>query len=140
MKQIQIPRPLRGNAGFSLTELMVVLVIIGILTLLALPRFTGIITRAKMAEARTMLAHLHTLQRAYLYEYDRYGETLLDIGFEQSPLISEGGTARYTISIEEATMEGYVAVATAIVDFNRNGIYNVWEVDETGRVRERVAD
>jgi type IV pilus assembly protein PilE len=140
MRIILNPKLRGGSAGFSLTELMVVLVIIGILTLLALPRFSAIITRAKMAEARTMLSHVHTLQRAFYYENDRYASTLLEIGFEQSPLISDGGTARYAITIENADMGGYVALATSVVDFNRNGIFNVWEVDETGRVRERTAD
>jgi type IV pilus assembly protein PilE len=58
----------KGSPGFSLTELMVVLVIIGILTLLALPRFSTVITRARMVEARTMLSHAHTLQQTYHYE------------------------------------------------------------------------
>lgn len=130
----------RGSTGFSLTELMVVLVIIGILTLLALPRFSAVITRARMVEARTMLSHAHTLQQAHYYEYDRYGVSLAEIGFEQSALISDGGTARYVIAVEQADMTGYVMTATSIVDFNRNGTYNVWEVDESGRVRERTPD
>jgi type IV pilus assembly protein PilE len=130
----------RGDAGFSLTELMVVLVIVGILTLLALPRFSGVITRARMVEARTMLSHAHTLQQAYFYEYDRYGANLGEIGFEQSLLVSDGGTARYVIAVEHADMTSYMMTATSIVDFNRNGTFNVWEVDETGRVRERTPD
>lgn len=119
---------------------MVVLVIIGVLTLLALPRFSGVINRAKMTEARTMLAHVHTLQRAYFYEHDRYAVTLVDLGFEQSTLISDGGTARYVISIEKGDETSYTALATSVVDFNKNGVFNVWEVDETGQVRVRTPD
>jgi type IV pilus assembly protein PilE len=130
----------KGSPGFSLTELMVVLVIIGILTLLALPRFSTVITRARMVEARTMLSHAHTLQQTYHYEYDRYGESIIAIGFEQSPLVSDGGTGRYVIAVERADMNAYMMTATSIVDFNRNGTFNVWEVDETGVVRERTPD
>jgi hypothetical protein len=37
-------------------------------------------------------------------------------------------------------MNAYMMTATSIVDFNRNGTFNVWEVDETGVVRERTPD
>ena len=50
-----------GNAGFSLTELLVVIVIIGVLVLLALPRFTSVIDKTKTTEAKLQLKHLHTL-------------------------------------------------------------------------------
>ena len=89
---------LADEGGYSLSELMVVLIIIGILALLALPRFMGVATKAKMAEAKTMLRQLHTLQEAYRYEYDTYAADLAALGFEQVALVTGGGTARYAIS------------------------------------------
>lgn len=126
--------------GFSLTELMVVLVIIGILALLAIPRFASITTRAKTTEARTMLRQVHTLQEAWFFEYDRYGEQLPAIGFEQVKLVSDGGTARYLVQVEAADGGGYMAIATAVVDFDRDGVFNVWEVNQDGVIRERIPD
>ena len=41
-----------SDLGFSLTELMVVLVIIGVLVLLALPKLLPIVTKAKTTEAK----------------------------------------------------------------------------------------
>ena len=38
---------IKEESGFSLTEILVVIVIIGILILLAMPKFTSVITRAK---------------------------------------------------------------------------------------------
>ncbi|NIR65874.1 MAG: prepilin-type N-terminal cleavage/methylation domain-containing protein [Gammaproteobacteria bacterium] len=126
--------------GFSLTEILVVIVIIGILVLLAMPQFTSVITRAKTTEARTMLKHLHTLQRAYYYENDRYSENLAEIGFEQVELVTEDGEARYRIDIVKADGNGFLGRATAVVDFDKDGTFNVWEVDQSGKIRQVTAD
>lgn len=126
--------------GFSLTEVLVVIVIIGILILLALPRFTAVITRAKTTEAKTMLRHLYTLEKAFYYENDRYSDNLSEIGFEQASLITEGGEARYKIEIIKANIDNFIGRATAVVDFDKDGSYNVWEVDETGKIIQTVID
>lgn len=49
--------------AFSLPELLVVLVIIGILVLIALPNLMPLISRAKSTEAQQQLVFLHTLQK-----------------------------------------------------------------------------
>ena len=54
----------RSEAGFSLTELMVVLVIIGVLVLLALPRLLPIVTKAKTTEAKLMLKQVYTFEQS----------------------------------------------------------------------------
>lgn len=128
------------ESGFSLTEVLVVIVIIGILILLALPRFTSVITKAKTTEAKTMLRHLYTLQKAYYYENDYFSKNLSELGFEQAPLVTEGGEARYRIEIITADNEKFLARAIAIIDFDRDGQFNVWEVDETGKIFQSVAD
>ena len=69
-----------NNHGFSLTELMVVLVIIGVLVLLALPKLLPLVTKAKTTEAKLMLKQVITLEQSYKFENDRYSATLTDIG------------------------------------------------------------
>ncbi len=131
---------LKDETGFSLTELLIVIVIIGILALLALPRFMGVTTRAKMTEAKLALKQVHTLQQTYRSEFDRYADDLAAIGYEPHALVTEGGTARYVIAVEEADVNAFRATATAVVDFDGDGTFNVWEVDETGAIAQRVAD
>ena len=126
--------------GFSLTEILVVIVIIGILVLLAMPKFTSVITRAKTTEAKTMLKHLHTLEEAYYYENDRYSQELEEVGFEQVGLITDGGEARYKIEIIKADVNEFLARATAVVDFDKDGQFNIWEVDQTGKIKQTVTD
>lgn len=136
----KISRKLVREDGFSLPELLVVLVIIGVLVMIALPIYNNISTRAKMTEAKIMLNQVHTLQQAFYLEHDTYSDNLQRIGFEQNQLITEGGRARYIIEIESADQSTYIATATSIVDFNRSGRFNVWEVDENGIPEQRIVD
>lgn len=126
--------------AFSLPELLVVLVIIGILVLIALPNLMPLITKAKATEAQHQLTFLHSLQQNYFYTYSKYSKSLEDIGFVQQPLINEGGNANYKIEIETVHESGFVARAIAVIDFNGNGIFNVWEINEKNELKEIVKD
>ncbi len=128
------------QSGFSMTELMVVLVIIGVLTLLALPRLMPLVTRAKTTEAKLMLKQVYTLEKSFKYEHDVYSTSLIDIGFEQETLVTDGGQARYRVEILTADEKSFSAQATAVVDFNNNGTLNVWITDQTGAIGEKVPD
>lgn len=74
--------------SFSLQELLVVLVIIGILVMLALPSLLPKITEAKAQEAKIQLKHLYTLQKTHFYTYSKYSDDPLQLGFEQSKLVT----------------------------------------------------
>ena len=126
--------------AFSLPELLVVLVIIGILVLIALPNLMPLISRAKAAEAQQQLTFLHTLQRSNFYTHSPYSSSLEELGFEQQKLVSDGGHANYLIEIVEASEHGFRATATAVVDFDGDGIYNVWEIDQDKELKETVKD
>ena len=69
----------RDAKGFTLIELMIVVVIIGILAALAIPRFMRSTTKAKQSEAKQILKQIYTMQRAYRQYYDTYacnGQTM----------------------------------------------------------------
>lgn len=126
--------------AFSLPELLVVLVIIGILVLIALPNLMPLISRAKATEAQQQLVYLHTLQQSNFYTRSRYSASLDELGFEQPPLTTDGGHANYRIEIVEASEHGFRATATAVVDFDGDGIFNVWEIDQDKNLRETAKD
>jgi len=60
-------------SGFTLIELMVVIVIIGVLASLAIPRFTEASNKAKVAEAPRIIASYESAQLAYVAENGKVG-------------------------------------------------------------------
>ncbi|MCM1199516.1 MAG: type II secretion system GspH family protein [Clostridium sp.] len=126
--------------AFSLPEMLVVLVIIGILVLIALPNLMPLISRAKAMEAQQQLSFVYTLQKSYFYTYSRYSDNLDEIGFEQMPLVTEDGNANYRIEIVEADENGCKVQAVAVVDFDRDGQFNVWEIDQDKKLAETQKD
>lgn len=66
----------RNLRAFSLTELLVVLVIIGILVLVAMPNLMPLVSRAKATKAQQQLTFLHSLEKSYFYTYSRYSADL----------------------------------------------------------------
>lgn len=136
----KIIRNKRTLSAFSLPELLVVIVIIGILVLIALPNLMPLISRAKSIEAQQQLIFLHSLQKTYFYTYSKYSSSIDELGFEQQPLVTNNGNANYQIEIIEATDATFRATATSVVDFDQDGIYNVWEIDQNKQLVEKTKD
>lgn len=126
--------------SFTLTEILVVLIIMGILVLLALPNLMPLITKAKSTEAKLQLQHVYTLEKNYFFEKSKYASVLEDISFEQQKLSAEGGQANYRIEIIDASSNSFKARATAVVDFDGDGKFNVWEIDHNKNLTEVTPD
>ena len=126
--------------AFSLPEMLVVLVIIGILVLIALPNLMPLISKAKSMEAQQQLAFVHTLQKSFFYMNSRYSDSLDELGFEQQPLVTDGGNANYLIEITEADESGFKAQAVSVVDFDKDGQFNTWEIDQDRHLVETIKD
>ena len=100
----------RNEKGFTLVELMIVVVIIGILASIAIPKFTSLIGKTKVAEATSILNQIIQLENSYQMANNNLVDfaVLTDcaaIGYEQ-PV-----NARFSYSFTAATASTGTATA-----------------------------
>jgi len=126
--------------AYSMSEILVVLCIIGILIYLVVPNQTSVVVSAKSIEAQNMLSMVHGLQKSHFYRYSKYTQDFDELGFEQALTIDKGGQAVYKIEIIEASMNSFKATATSLQDFNGDGNYNTWQIDQNRMLKETVKD
>ncbi|MCK4419199.1 prepilin-type N-terminal cleavage/methylation domain-containing protein, partial [Candidatus Aerophobetes bacterium] len=73
----------RKKKGFTLIELLIVVAIIGIIAGIAIPRFLGVRTKAKVTRAFADMANIGTALEMYYVDHDEYpvlDEGVTDLG------------------------------------------------------------
>jgi len=95
----------RRVGGFTLIELMMVVVIIGLLASVLIPRFAHTREKAFMASMKADLRNLATAEESYFYDYTSYTTNL-------GGLPSFRPSTGVTIAVNEATMGGWSATAS----------------------------
>jgi type IV pilus assembly protein PilE len=72
--------------------------------------------------------------------YSKYSNDLNTIDFLSEPTVKNGGSANYEYEIIEATNNSFKAKAIAVTDFDGDGVFNVWEIDQNKNLVEVVKD
>ncbi len=129
----------RGNKGFTLIELMIVVVIIGILAAMAIPRFMRASTKSKQAEAKLILKQIYTMQRAYRQLKDGYypsdGSTVVaQPGDVIGPLCVEIMPAVYYSYSVTGNALAFRATAGSkgVNGLDDDATLDVWTIDQSG--------
>ncbi len=127
----------RQERGFTLIELMIVVVIIGLLAALAIPRFMAVSTKNKQAEAKLILKQIYVSQRAYRQAGNSYflpaaaASSSNPSGFADIT-VEIMSTANYTYTIT-GTINTFIARATASA-LDDDVAVDIWEIDHLGNL------
>jgi prepilin-type N-terminal cleavage/methylation domain-containing protein len=92
------------RAGFTMIELLIVIVIIGILAMIAIPRFQDMKGKANEAVLKSDLRNLYTAEEAYVFDHDSYTSSVAALNFTPSPGV--------VLTITNATASGWSATVS----------------------------
>jgi len=93
------------SKGFTLIELMIVIVIIGLLSAIAIPSYRDFVVRSNRADAKVALTEMANLQEKFYSEFGTYGDDPDDLNYP----VAIGD--HYNVSIRNATATTYMLVA-----------------------------
>jgi len=102
----------RQAAGFTLLELLVVLVIVAILGTIAYPSYIDSVRKSKRADARTQLMEASQYMQRYYSQNDRFDQSNADTPVANAlpsalatvPRGAASGTQDYTIGFQAGTL------------------------------------
>ena len=125
-----LPSTRKRFHGFSLMEVMIVVVIIGILAALAYPNLEKYLKRARQTEAKTNLSAIYTAQKIYFTLHQSYAEDIyeLDLSLAQ-------GLYTYTM---EASTNTFKAQAEGNID--DDDALDIWTIDQDKNLFNTIDD
>ena len=117
--------------GFSLMEVIIVVVIIGIFAALAYPNLEKYLKRARQTEAKTNLSAIYTAQKIYFSLHQTYADDIneLDLSLAQGDL--------YTFTME-ASPSTFKAQAEGNID--DDAALDIWTIDQDKNLFNTIDD
>ena len=134
----------KNENGFTLIELMIVVVIIGILAAMAIPRFMEASTKAKQSEVKLIMKQIYVNERTFrqqslantYYQPPGVASSANPQAFSQLWVEIMVG-CRYSFTIV-ATNNTFICTATGNID--DDAILDTWTIDHNGVLLNTIND
>ena len=136
----------RGNRdGFSLVELLVALMTLGIIAAIALPAYTKNVRKGHQAEAQRILTSLAQTEEIYRFQYGSYTATinpnLTNLGWVNDSAGPSVGVQYYPtaniVVVPGNPPTTFLATATGAIGGSQN---DVWTIDQNGTLTNVIND
>jgi type IV pilus assembly protein PilE len=118
----------RRARGFSLIELMIVIVIVGVLSAIAWPSYQQYVQRSNRAAAQSFMMTIAQRQEQYILTNRSYASTIAALNLTQPPETN----GRYSFDFESTTASTYVVRATPQGTQSVPGKFDVLTLSSTG--------
>lgn len=104
----------RSQKGFTLLEILIVIVIVGVLAALAVPAYTASVEKSRKQEAYKNLGAVRQSQQRYWAAYGRYatGRNAYNQLDYNPSAVTPGNIMHFTYGAPSATVTGYRVTAT----------------------------
>ena len=103
---------LRLRKGLTLIELLIVVVIIGILAAIAIPKFANTKSKAYITAMKSDLRNLVTAEEAFFADSSKYTSTLGQLKYQNStgvnPPTITAGAGFWTATVDHLQLPGFV--------------------------------
>jgi len=123
---------MRKTKGFTLVELVIVIVIVGILSIVAVPIYRGYTRKAMATEGKALLGAIQTAQKIYYAENAFFFQqtatsfsSILDVDARSNKYFT-------SFSVPTATTAGFTASTTGTSTSGASGISLTMSATKTG--------
>lgn len=121
---------MKGNRGFTLIELMIVVAIVAILAAVAVPAYTSYVLRGKLTEAFSELSGMRVRLEQYYQDNRNYGSTAAACGLGPTYTVKYFTySCNWVTAVGGGTNQFFTATATGVAAQGTGGF--VYTVDNT---------
>lgn len=112
------------NSGFTLIEMMITVMIIGILAAIAIPNYQQYVTRSNRTEGMALLQEAAARQERFMTQNNRYATTVAELGYTATGGRAAGRSAndiyQLTIANSASTVEYSMTVVPQGIQASRD--------------------
>lgn len=131
MRQLAGSFPMHRSAGFTLIELMVVVVIATILAMIAIPSYNAQMRESRRTEARTALLELSAREERYFATNAAYSSTPASLGYTGA-FPQDVGSGYYEIDVAIGTPATTFTATAAPQGTQGTDGCGTFQIDNTG--------